>query len=350
MSAPGTNQPLRFGLMYSFLVSPRGGPSHRETFGEMDRLLPLAESLGFDSFQTTEHHFQANGWAPSPLLVLARAAGLTRSMRLVTNVLVLPLYEPLRLVEDLLTLDNLSDGRLTLGVSPGYVSEEFEAYGVPHGERFRRSEEMLDLIERAWAEPVFSFDGRYYTCGECRPMPRPVQTRLPVWYGVSGPKLLERAARRRCPVTASPRHTNAELAAHYERFDTAAARVGFSTRERPVIRELFVAPTDEEAEALAGPAIVELFSLYGRKSAEGERELRNDKGELVRDAATVDFRTFESRYIVGSPETVRRRIAELRAALDPSEVICRMQLPGIPTERLERSIRLFGEEVIPAFR
>ena len=64
--------------------------------------------------------------------MLAHAAGLTRQMRLATNVLLLPLYDPLRLVEDVATLDNLSNGRLTLGVSPGYVSEQCASYGVPY--------------------------------------------------------------------------------------------------------------------------------------------------------------------------------------------------------------------------
>lgn len=105
-----------------------------------------------------------------------------------------------------------------------------------------------------------------------------------------------------------------------------------------------------EAEALAAPAIVHLFGLYGRKSAAGERELRNDRGELVRDEAEVDFRTFASRYIVGDPAMVRDALAELEAELTPSEVICRMQLPGIPTDKFEQSLRLFGEEVIARLR
>jgi alkanesulfonate monooxygenase SsuD/methylene tetrahydromethanopterin reductase-like flavin-dependent oxidoreductase (luciferase family) len=340
---------MRFGLMYSFIVPPGATMSHRDTFREMDRLLPLAERLGFASFQTTEHHFQDNGWAPSPLLVLAQAAGLTARMRLVTNVLVLPLYDPLRLVEDVATLDNLSDGRLTLGVSPGYVSEEFVAYQVPHAERFARSEELLDILERSWAQEELAFDGRYYRIPPCRVVPRPVQARIPIWYGVSGPKLLDRAARRRCPVTASPRHTNRELLAHYARYDAAAAAVGFATRERPIIREVFVASSTAAAEALAGPAIVHLFGLYGRKSAQGERELRNDAGELIKDERAVDFRSFASRYIVGDPAKVRDAIAELGAALAPTEVICRMQFPGIPSAELERSLRLFGEQVLPHF-
>lgn len=340
---------MKFGLMFSFITPRDGAMTHRETFRELDAILPLAERLGFHSFQTTEHHAQDNGWAPSPLVVLAHAAGLTRRMRLVTNILVLPLYDPLRLVEDVATLDNLCDGRLTLGVSPGYVSEEFAAYQVPHGERFARAEEMLDILERAWAEETLSFEGRYYRVPPTRVVPRPVQRPIPVWYGVSGPKLLRRAALRGCPVTASPRHTTAELVEHYARYDAAAAEVGFATAERPVIRELFVAPTLAEAEDLAGPAIVELFGLYGRKSGQGERELRNDRGELVASEDEVDFRSFASRYVVGDPDTVIGRLREIDDALAPTEIICRMQLPGIPTPHFERSVRLFGERVIPAF-
>jgi len=341
---------MRFGFMLSFIVPRAGGMSHLDTFAELAALAPLAEALGFDSLQTTEHHFQDNGWAPSPLLVLAQAAGLTRRLRLVTNILILPFYDPLRLVEDVATLDNLCGGRLTLGVSPGYVSEEFQAYRVPYSERFGRAEEMLDILQAAWRNDVLEWKGRYFQIPNTRIVPRPVQEAIPIWYGVSGPKLLERAALRGCPVTASPRHTTAELVAHYARYDAAAAAVGHGSRERPIIREVFVAPSLAEAEDLAGPAIVELFGLYGRKSAEGERALRDDRGELVRAADAVDYRTFASRYIVGDPGLVADRIAELSDALAPSEIICRMQLPGIPTAKFERSLRLFGTHVIPRFR
>ncbi len=341
---------MKFGLMYSFIVPPGSNMTHLDTFREMDELIGYAEQLGFDSFQTTEHHFQSNGWAPSPLPVLAKAAGLTRTMRLVTNILVLPLYDPLRLAEDILTLDNLCEGRLTLGVSPGYVSEEFTAYGVPHEERFGRAEEILDILEKSWRDDVLEHDGRYYRIPPTRLMPRPVQQPIPIWYGVSGPKLLRRAAERGCPVTASPRHTVDELVDHYARYDAAAADVGFATTERPVIREVFVAPTTQRAEELAGPAVNHIFGLYGRKSAEGERALRNDRGELITDAAQVDFRTFASRYVIGDPASACEQLKDAVDRLAPSELICRMQLPGIPTADLKTSMRLFAERVIPQFR
>ncbi|MGR8947316.1 MAG: LLM class flavin-dependent oxidoreductase [Gammaproteobacteria bacterium] len=340
---------MKFGLMYSFIVPPGSAMTHLDTFREMDELVPYAESLGFDSFQTTEHHFQDNGWAPSPLVVLAKAAGLSQKMRLVTNILVLPLYEPLRLIEDVVTLDNLCEGRLTLGVSPGYVSEEFEAYAVPHHERFARSEEILDILQHAWRAESFSHAGRYYNIPAVDIVPRPVQKQLPIWYGVSGPKLLKRAAERNCPVTASPRHTVNELVQHYQRFDEAAAAVNFSTRERPVIREVFVAETNAQAEKLAGPAVTHIFGLYGRKSASGERQLRNDQGELITAEDQVDFKTFSSRYIIGDPTSATEQLKDVVDQLHPSELICRMQLPGIATEKFKDSIRLFAEKVIPHF-
>ena len=340
---------MDFGLMFSFVVPPGGPLSDQESYAEMKELLPLAEELGFDAFHTTEHHFQFNGWCPSPLLVLAAAASLTERMRLVSNILVVPLHDPLRLAEDTATLDNISNGRLTLGVSPGYVSEEFTAYRIPREERFGRFEETLDILTAAWTQESFSYEGRYFAIPETKLVPRPIQQPIPLWYGVSGPKLLERAARRGCPVTASPRHTVTELRDHYARFDATCASVGREISERPVIREVFIAPTTEEAERIAGPAATHLFQLYGKKSAAGERDLRNDAGELVTDIDQLDFRTFKSRYVIADPETAIAEIKQLQEDLRPTELICRMQLPGIETKDLRRSIELFAREVMPAF-
>ena len=338
---------MKFGLMFSFIFEE--GQAHSATFDEMDRILPLAEQLGYSSFHTTEHHYQWNGWAPSPLIVLAKAAGLTRTMRLATNIMLLPLYHPLRLVEDLAVLDNVSGGRISIGVSPGYTSEEFAAYNIPMAERFGRFEEIVDIMELAWKGEPFEWEGKYYSIGKAQLIPAPVQQKLPIWYGVSGPKLLKRAAERRMPVTASPRHTTEELVAHFDRYTSVAAELGYVPEERPVIREVFVAPTQEEAERIAGPAIMNMFSLYGQKSAEGARALRDDQGNLIEDAASVNFDTFKARYIVGDPESCVGQLRAFEAAVAPTELVCRMQLPGVSTDDFERSLRLFAEQVMPAF-
>lgn len=341
---------MKFSIMYSFVVPPGSAMSHQDTFREMDRLLPLCEELGYHGFHTTEHHFQYNGWAPNPLLVLAHAAGQTLRMRLATNIMIPTLCNPLKLLEDLVTLDNLSAGRLTMGTSPGYVSEEFSAFGVAYEDRFRLHEEIIDFIQHGWANPSdVGFDGKLVQVPHVELMPYPIQKKLPIWYGVSGPKLLARAAKRRVPVSASPRHASWELEEHFKRFEQVAAEVGYVPEERPVIREAFVADTQADAERHAGPAVEHMFGLYARKSAEGERGLRNDNGDLVTEASAVKFQNFQSRYMIGDPARMRDDVDELIERLKPTEIVLRMQLPGIPTEALERSIRLFAEKVMPHF-
>jgi len=191
---------------------PASAMSHRDTFGEMAELLPLADQLGYDGFHTAEHRSQRNGWCPSPLIVLAPAAGMTSRTRLVTNILLVPLYDAVRLAEEVATLDNISEGRVTLGVSPVYAADEFDGYRVPREERFRRFEGTLDVLQAAWTSEPLTFEGEFFQTPETTLVPRPVQQPIPIWYGVSGPRMLRRAAR---PVTASQRHTVTELKEHF---------------------------------------------------------------------------------------------------------------------------------------
>jgi alkanesulfonate monooxygenase SsuD/methylene tetrahydromethanopterin reductase-like flavin-dependent oxidoreductase (luciferase family) len=341
---------MKFSIMFSFVTPVAGRLTHLDTFREMDRLVPLIESLGYDGFHVSEHHFQPDGWAPSPLLVLAKAAGLSRRLRLVTNILVSPLYAPTQLLEDIATLDNLCEGRLTFGTSPGYVVEEFAGRSVAYGDRFKLHEELIDFLQAAWKNPSdIGFQGEMIHVPNLRLQPNPVQAVLPIWYGVSGPRMLERAAKRGVPVTASPRHTVTELREHFARYTAAAARYDYMPTDRPVIRDGLVLDTTAEAEAFGGPGVMGLFGLYGQKSASGERDLRNDNGSLITDAAEMNFRNFASRYIIGDPAVARNSIQELIDAIHPTEIIMRMQMPGVPTEVLERSIRIFAEQVMPHF-
>jgi alkanesulfonate monooxygenase SsuD/methylene tetrahydromethanopterin reductase-like flavin-dependent oxidoreductase (luciferase family) len=341
---------MKFSLMLSFVSRPADAAAHRETIKQLDRLAPLAEALQFHALHITEHHFQNDGWLPSPLLVLAKAAGLTRRMRLVTNILVSTLYAPVQLLEDLATLDNLSEGRLTFGTSPGYVSEEFAGRGISYEQRFALHEEIIDFLQQAWRHPDdFGFTGKFFAVPHLRLTPAPVQRELPIWYGVSGPKLLERAARRRVPVTASPRHTEAELREHFARFEAAAARYGYQPDTRPVIRDSLILDTTAEAEAYGRPGIMGLFGLYSKKSAAGERALSTDTGELVTDETDLDFQALASRTIIGDAAYARERVSELVREIHPTELILRMQMPGVPTEVLERAFRVVAEQVMPHF-
>lgn len=104
----------------------------------MLKCLPVAEEPGYVSSFQVPHHAQKDGLCPGPLIACAGAASVTKHMRIGTGVLLVPLYAPLKLAEDVAVLDNLSGGRFVFGVGPGYVEKEFEAHGIPRAERRAR--------------------------------------------------------------------------------------------------------------------------------------------------------------------------------------------------------------------
>jgi alkanesulfonate monooxygenase SsuD/methylene tetrahydromethanopterin reductase-like flavin-dependent oxidoreductase (luciferase family) len=313
--------------------------------------LPVAEELGYDSAFVASHHVQPDGWCPSPLAAVAAAAAVTDHIRLGTAVLLVPLYAPVKLAEDVAVVDNIARGRLVLGVAPGYVSEEFSAHGIPRDERAVRMEEALDLMTAAWTQEVASFEGRFYSLPPSTVRPLPLQKpHPPIWYGVSGTRSLRQAAARRAVLVASPRHGLEELSEHYRIYEAAAAEVGFEVAERPIIREVFVAETQARAEELAAPAVTHVFrELYGAKSAAGERLLRTDEGTAVTSKEQVDFEHFKARYVIGDPEFAYRELERYEKELGATELISWMHLPGIAGEHAMRSVELFAREVIPAF-
>jgi len=343
---------VRFGVLFAFQVMPGQGVPLDQPYRDMLACVPVAEQLGYDSAFVASHHVQPDGWCPSPVVALSAAAAVTERIRLGTAILLLPLYAPMKLAEDIAVLDVLSQGRLVLGVAPGYVSEEFTAHGVPREQRFARFEEALDLLQEAFTQDQFSFEGRFFRVPSTRLEPRPLQRpHPPIWYGVSGPRSLRRAAARGCPVVASTRHDVPELKEHYAIHHEAATAHGFEIHDRPVSRVVFVAETRAEAERIAAPGVEYVFrELYAAKSAEGERPLRTDSGEVITDKRAGLFRELRSRFIIGDPDDAIREIHRLERDLAATELICWTHTPGVSGDDAMRSIRLFAEAVMPAFR
>lgn len=342
---------MKFGLLFAFQTPPESGISWNEPYRDMLECLPRAEELGYTSAFQVSHHAQRDGLCPGPLVAMAGAAAVTKTMRVGTGVLLVCLYAPLKLAEDVAVLDNLSQGRFVFGVAPGYVSEEFAAHGIPREERVGRFEEALDLMTRAWTEERFSFDGRFYQVPDTQLTPKPMQRpHPPFWYGVSAKGSLRRAAKRHAVQIMSPRHGIPELKQHFQVYEEAAAEIGWEIPERPIIRQVFVAETQKRAEELAAPAVSYLFrELYGAASAAGDRVLRADDGSIITDSGQVGFENFKDRYIIGDPGFAIAEIERYRDEVHPSEMICWMHMPGIRGEVAMRSVELFAREVMPHF-
>lgn len=175
---------MRYGLrLPSFALGPESA-----TLEQMGKYLRRAEDLGFDSALSIDHMLltppaYACTWL-EPISMLSALAGVTRTIRLGTLVLVLPLRNPAYFAKEWATLDFLSGGRSILGIGVGWHNEEFRIMGVPHNERGARMNEMIEAVTLLWSGNDVTFKGRYYNFEHLTIDPKPVQNpRPPIWIG-----------------------------------------------------------------------------------------------------------------------------------------------------------------------
>src|SRR5262245_36512813 len=155
-----------------------------------------AEAAGFDTAWYAEHHFNNYSLSPSPLMMVAHCAGLTKTIRLGTAVCILPLYNPARLLAEIGFADTVSDGRLELGIGSGYQEFEFERFGVELKNSRALFAEHYDVLHRGLRERVFSYDGEFLKIPPTSISVRTVQKQLPpIWVTSGNPDMLGRAVR-----------------------------------------------------------------------------------------------------------------------------------------------------------
>ncbi len=181
-------------------LSIRNYPKKPEPLAEIYRRnvadAVYAEQLGFDFGWVSEHHFAPDAWSPSPLHVLGYIAAQTSRLELGTNLLLLPFYHPLRLAEDIATVDVLSNGRLTgFAVGSGSIEDEFETYGINSKQRWGRLFEALQVIRGSFEHEVYDHSGKYFQFRNIRMTTKPVLKPFPIWVGGFGEQLVTRAGR-----------------------------------------------------------------------------------------------------------------------------------------------------------
>ncbi len=159
----------------------------------------LADELGFDAAYVGEHHFCFASGNSSPLMMLTEVAAKTERIKVGTSIICAPFHNPLRLAEDIAALDIASNGRAEIGIGIGSQWEEFETFGIDPAERFGRTWETIDLIERCLsssADETFDWSGAYYDYPGIRWIMQPVQERVPLLWGGFGPQGVTKAAKR----------------------------------------------------------------------------------------------------------------------------------------------------------
>jgi len=316
-----------------------GGHYYREALEEVTR----AEELGFDSVWMEEHHSVTDHYWPSPIPVLAGFATRTSRLVLGTDIIVAAFHHPVRLAEDAVMLDAISNGRFVLGIAIGYKPDEFALYGVDLEKRGARFEEQLAIMKGLWTQERIQFKGTYYTL-EGRLEPKPVQKpHPPLWIGGWGDITLRRAATLADNWIPGPTADLARLLAGKRQFLEQRQAAGrLAPVEWPLTRDVIIADTDREARALAEEHIM---VAYRREYAGGWRHPFIDAS-----IATDLDKLMADRFIIGGPEQCLTRIQRFVEQYGMTHLICRMFFPGMAHARIMRGLELISREIMPVFR
>ena len=349
---------MEFGILFTSHPNHATEPyPHQDVHARVTAEVQAADRLGYDTAWVAEHHFSNQyGIMPDVFTYLGYLAGRTSRIRLGTAVVTVPLYDPIRVVENMAFVDILSDGRMVLGLGSGYRPYEFDGFGRDFDNRRDVQEEAIDLILELLHTRRVSHKGAHFRStieGDFEIFPVSRQQPHPPLFMAAG---TERS------MAYAARHGLGLMLSTLPSFDTLARQIEFyrgHCAQAPahlarnaahgkvdVARWVYVAETDAEAKAHSAEGIVRhLTHFMGSATAgylgsvsEKERGARLDYDEL---AATT--------LLHGSPQTVIARLRELRDKTGLTSLLLHYP-PYYGHDKAMRSLRLFAERVMPEFR
>jgi alkanesulfonate monooxygenase SsuD/methylene tetrahydromethanopterin reductase-like flavin-dependent oxidoreductase (luciferase family) len=301
----------------------------------------LARELGFESVWAGQHFLSQPFQMFQSVPLLARVAAEAEGMTVGTGILLLTLLNPVEVAENAATLDAITGGRFVLGVGFGYRAVENAAFAVGRG-RSDLFETKLDAVRRLLAGEAVTAAGDGFTLDGARLALLPERP-PPIWIAANSDAAVRRAARLGDAWLVNPHTRLDELADQMRLFEAERREAGLPpSTTTPVLKEVCVAPTDEEAFAVARPHLQGKYEAYVDW---GQSEVLPPTDTLRRAFAEL---TAGGRFVLGSPETCAATLAEHVERLGADHFVCRMQWPGMPQADVLRSMRLLATEVLPA--
>lgn len=332
-------------MEYGFFV--RGqynqGDDMAARFKELMEQVRHADKLGFADLISGMHYA---GYPLSQfqlLPFLSRAIAETPNMRIITGIILLSLHKPLDIAEQLATIDVMSEGRLVFGSGLGYRDVEFLGFGTTEKERVPRFLENLEAIKRLWTEDHVNMKGSHFELADCTLSLKPLQKPLPqIWMGANADGAVRRAAKLADTWFINPHQRMETIERQLDIYKRALDDAGKPfPKELPLMREIFVAKSKEEATRLARPYLEAKYKVYhewGQDKAmpKGDDDLSLDFEELTRD-----------RFLFGSPDEVAEQIIGYNKRLGVNRMVLGVHWVGMPQNQVLDSMNLFAEEVMP---
>jgi alkanesulfonate monooxygenase SsuD/methylene tetrahydromethanopterin reductase-like flavin-dependent oxidoreductase (luciferase family) len=345
----------KFGFSLSFEARHDVGETSEQAYREGLEFAAEADRLGIDIILCPEHHGEESGYVPSPIVAAAAVAAATRNCRIGTGIALAPLYgHPLRMAEDLTVLDNLSGGRLEIGLGQGYRPSEFEAYGWRYQTRTRAFEEAIHILEQAWTGESFDFTGDIYSVHQGRLRPKPLQSRLPLWLGATAPPARARVIRHRAGLMLNALAELEPTARQIASFDRQANEAGVGPLPKMLSREVLIGESAQDAMKRYDEFLNYLYRVQYSPERTGMTYVDADTGERLPLTADHPYYLSEpfmhERWFVGSPDEIAERIVAWQPRLKLDTLLFHARLPGMSLKRGVEEVELFLTEVAPRIR
>ncbi len=333
----------------------RDGLTEQEAFAECFALVDEAEACGVASVWLAEYHFSQISVLSSPITVASAIAARTKRLRIGLAVTLLPLGHPIRLAEEIATLDHISQGRLEFGVGRGTFPDTHDGYNSPFAESRARFDEYLEIILQAWTTERFSYTGKYYHCEDLSVRPKPLQTPYPpIRVGVTSAESFPWVGRMGFPIIINPSRVFAltDLGLYIEQYRQAWYAAGHPGTPQVGLRiPLYVAETAKQAyEEPKASALMAVRGLGDRVARSAPRP--GTTGDWNAQAERIQGMTYDDwlrdKVVFGTPDVVVQRLQHLRDELGLTQMLYEINLGRqLPYEVQLKNLRMIHQHVIP---
>ncbi|MBW2390664.1 MAG: LLM class flavin-dependent oxidoreductase [Deltaproteobacteria bacterium] len=350
---------MKFGMLHLF-ESP-SGRSEQQMILEQHSLMEAAEGYGFDSVWPAEHHFTEYGVCCSPAINLAAIARTTKTIRLGTGIVVLPFHNPVRVAEDFAMLDQLSGGRVELGVGRGYQPIEFQGFGVDQTKSREIFDESIEIIRRCWTDEKLNFKGKHYEFKDVEVRPRPLQRpHPPIWMAALSEETFEKAGKMGFNLLLSPLFGGSLEGAgdRIKRYRDTLADNGFdpATREVGALVMTYTSKTQEQAHKEFADPVIWYFRTFGKFVAPklGQPPIEGYEWYTdIRDLASVvewDTLLSHGAVICGEQDYVTEKLHEMQEITGIDHLLGWTRLGGLADDLVIAHMERMRDSIMPSLR
>ncbi len=340
---------MEFGVFYQIPCAVDQTPAVR--IGDTISQCQLADELGFDSAWLAELHFNPYfSVLSAPLMIASAVAQATNRIRIGNAINLIPIHQPVRLAEEVATLDVLSNGRAIFGVGRGSMPTHYQGYGIDQEEGRERFLEGLDVVLGSWAQEDFKYQGKFYQSHGYRITPRPIQKpHPPVYVAANSPDTFGIVGSLGHNILVAPTIVTTQGAlTGLESYREALAVNGHASAKLKVNVNVPVHVAATEEEAVNG------FEKTIDNYLETLREIGRARGASQGSSRATSLTpkiVMDEFAAVGTPDQVSAKLERFRGMYEPDEFMCWFNIGGmISRAEVENSMRLFSQEVMPRFQ